>query len=86
MIMLIKGAAPTITEKVQQAVACKLTREAIQRIAQRAIKHGLEVQYHEDGTPYIDGHRADRWHELTSKPGSRGRDARFAGCFTGTSH
>jgi hypothetical protein len=84
MIRIIRGEAPSIAEKVAQAVACKLTKDTLARIAKRAEKHGLLVHWLHD-VPYIDGHRADRWQELSSKPNSRGRDARFQGCFIGTS-
>lgn len=85
MIRVIRGAAPSIAEKVAAAVACKLTQDELKRIADRAEKHGLIVKYNDEGTPYINDHRADRWQELSSKPGSFGRDARFQGCFIATS-
>jgi hypothetical protein len=85
MVRIIRGAAPSITEKVIQSAACKLTKEVLEKIAARAEKHGLLVQRLND-VPYIDGHRADRWQELSSKTGSRGRDQRFQGCFIATSN
>jgi hypothetical protein len=85
MVRIIRGAAPSITEKVIQSAACKLTVDVLKKIAARAEKHGLLVQW-QHGYPYIDGHRADRWQELSSKAGSRGRDQRFQGCFIATSN
>jgi hypothetical protein len=70
------------------AAACAYPQEnhiEYLKVAAHAAARGILVT-HDDGIPYIDGHRIDRFVEMTGKSSLKGHVARTHYCFVGNSH